>query len=427
MEYKFLVYVFVTLLFLAVVFSNFSFAEENRHDCRIRMGTNMSLSRVERVLAMKQCDIVEKSDTSAEEKLLKELGPKLKSAYERAKSILATCEQKYPIYLMVPEKVFYNVVKLPVTATCIKVYNSPYWNYTGSDRLFKIAIYIRNSTLQQLEETKELRIDTLNEARIRQGQIMFLEDLFTKLENKINELERTIEEKNAQIEKNELIIQEQQKTIDDLSKKIKNMVLTSAEIDNVSEKKSIEECLEIVKDKPITFMEKYIELQQCARINLHKPIVIDETKLTDFSKKILEICTQNHQLYLQLSVQDFYNTLSNSASRVCTRLYNDPIWQYEGSDRQQVLMDFIKNKLKELMNDTNNQRESSVYGAYLRSGFLQVMPEVYKIIKQKITTLEEQIAEKNEQIEKQEDTIQKQLKEIEVLSNQVKKTIFKLV
>jgi len=251
---------------------------------------------------------------------------------------------------------------------------------------------------------------------------MFLEDVFIKIENKIKNLELEIEEKNDQIAKNESIIQEQQKTIDELSKKIKNTVLISTEIEKFA-KKTVEECLEMIKGKPLTFKEKYNELQECTQFDRHKQIIIDERMITQYSKKILDFCNEQHDTFSSLSIYDYYDSIKHPFTRACPHLYNDPIWEYEGLDRRQVLLDFITTKLKELIEEKGGERLKSVYDAHIRQGYLQVLPDVYKIVKQKIATLEAQIVEQNDQIAKQEATIQKQLKEIEMLAKKIKNTV----
>jgi hypothetical protein len=170
-------------------------------------------------------------------------------------------------------------------------------------------------------------------------------------------------------------------------------------------------------------MEKYFELQECTRFDRHKKIVIDDRKIGEYSTKILDFCTQQHPLFLSLGIYDYYNTAQHPASRACPLLYNDPIWEYEGSDRRQVLLDFIKIKLKELIEDKDGKRLKSVYDAHIRQGYLQVLPDIYNKVKQKIASFEAQIAEQNEQIAKQEATIQKQLKEIVMLAEKIKNTV----
>ena len=411
----------ITLVVFAAIFQN-SFAEESRHECRIRVSTDPSLSPIKKYSAMKQCYLNDESYTVEKKMNLEEYGAKLLDDYEKANKILTFCDQKYPIYLRTPEIQFHTLLQFPWSTTCVKAYNSPYWNYTGTDRLVKIVNHIRNQTQQSLEETKEQRLLSVEEARIRQGQYMFLEDVFTKIENKIKNLEQQIEEKNEQIAKNESIIQEQQKTIDDLSKKIKNTVLISTEIEKLA-KKTLEECLEMIKGKPLTFKEKYLELQECTKIDRHKQIVIDDEMIKQYSVKILDFCNEVHELFSNLSIYDYYDTVEHPFTRACPYLYNDPIWEYEGLDRRQVLLDFIKIKLKELIEEKKGERLKSVYDAHVRQGFLQVLPDVYKIVKQKIATLEAQIAEQNEQIEKQETTIQKQLKDIQMLTEKIKNTV----
>ncbi len=396
-----------------------SLTDETTKECRIRVSTDQSLSPIKRYSAMKQCDLFGDNDTPKKINLEK-YGPKLKKAYEKAHDILAYCDQNYPIFLRTDEIQFYTLVKLPLI--CIKAYNSPYWNLTGIDRTVKIADYVRNQTLQELENTKDQRLLSVEEARIRQGQIMFLEDVFIQIENKIKNLILQIEEKNEQITKNESIIQEQQKTIDDLSKKIKTTILTSTEIEKLA-KKTLEECLEIVATKPLTFMEKYFELQECTSVNRHKQIVIDDEIITKYSEKILDFCVENYDVFSSLSIYDYHDAIKHPFTRACPYLYENPIWEVEGVDRRQVLLDFIFTKLKELIEEKGGERLKSVYEAHIRQGFLQVLPDVYNNVKRKITSLELQIVEQNEQIEKQKATIQKQLKEIVILTEKIKNTV----
>ncbi len=414
----------LSVIILVVFAATFqiSFAEENRHECRIRVSTDPSLSPIKKYSAMKQCYLNDESYTVEKKMNLEEYGAKLLDAYEKANKILTFCDQKYPIYLRTPEIQFHALLQFPWSATCVKAYNSPYWNYTGSDRLVKIVNYVRNQTQQSLEETKEQRLLSVEEARIRQGQVMFLEDVFIKIENKIKNLELQIDEKNDQISKNESVIAEQQKTIDELSKKIKNTVLISTELEDIA-KKTLDECLEIVKDKPLTFMEKYLELQECTHVDNHKLIVIDDKMLKDYSKRILDFCVENYDVFSSLSIYDYHDAIKHPFTRACPYLYEDPIWEYDGADRRQVLLDFIKTKLKEFIDEKGGGvRLKSVYEAHIRQGFLQVLPDVYNNVKRKITSLELQIVEQNEQIEKQKATILKQIKEIEMLTEKIKNT-----
>jgi len=411
----------ISLVVFAATFQN-SFAEENLQECRIRVLTDQSMNPIKRFSAIKQCNLFEASYTIKKKLNLDDLDTEQKKQLGKANKILTFCDQKYPIYLRTPEIQFHTVSQFPWSHICVKAYNSPYWNYTGLDRNLKIVIHIHNKTLQELAETKDQRLLAVEEARIRQGQIMFLEDVFIQIENKIKNLILQIEEKNEQIAKNDSIIQEQQKTIDELSKKIKTTILTSTEIEKLA-KKTLEECLETVGTKPLTFMEKYFELQECTSVNRHKQIVIDDNVIAEYSEKILDFCVQNHDVFSSLSIYDYHDAIKHPFTRACPYLYEDPIWEYEGADRRQVLIDYIKTKLKELIEEKGGARLKSVYEAHIRQGFLQVLPDVYNNVKRKITSLELQIAEQNDQIAIQEATIQKQLKEIVMLTEKIKNTV----
>jgi len=172
----------------------------------------------------------------------------------------------------------------------------------------------------------------------------------------------------------------------------------------------------------VHFVQRSV-IQECTQFNRHKQIVIDEQMITQYSKKILDFCTENHDIFSSTSIYDFYDILKHPFTRACPHLYNDPIWEYDELDRRQVLLDFIKTKLKELIEEKGGERLKSVYDAHIRQGYLQVLPDVYNHVKRKITSLELQISEQNEQIAIQEATIQKQLKEIGMLAEKMKNTV----
>ena len=57
------------------------------------------------------------------------------------------------------------------------------------------------------------------------------------------------------------------------------------------------------------------------------------------TKNGIEWCEENYQLY-QFMKQDFFEHHQHSIeSRVCGNLYNDPLWQYSGPDRYEILVE----------------------------------------------------------------------------------------
>lgn len=58
-----------------------------------------------------------------------------------------------------------------------------------------------------------------------------------------------------------------------------------------------------------------------------------------FTANGIEWCQENHQLYEIIGEKFFEHHSHSIESRVCTSLYEDPLWGYDGPDRTQKLME----------------------------------------------------------------------------------------
>jgi len=56
--------------------------------------------------------------------------------------------------------------------------------------------------------------------------------------------------------------------------------------------------------------------------------------LKDYSKRILDFCVENYDVFSSLSIYDYHDAIKHPFTRACPYLYEDPIWEYEGADRK---------------------------------------------------------------------------------------------
>jgi len=177
----------------------FSFAEGNTEQCK-KVYEAEGLSLLERFAVYKIClDLIDE-DTIVFPKKVSQL-------YKVINDYLENCDDVYPIFLQVHISEFHAMVK---TATgCVKLYKSQSYHETGPDRVAKIYFDLQSILKKHLEETKEQREKSLRDARIDQGQIMYVKDLFEEQEDKIYFLEKQIIEKNKKISENDIIIKDQ--------------------------------------------------------------------------------------------------------------------------------------------------------------------------------------------------------------------------
>ena len=344
-----------------------------------------------------------------------------------AEKILEFCENYHPMYIFFNDEILFQaVVKRPMTRTCVLLYDNPLWNYTGPDRAAVLLGHLHDQTLQQLEETKDEREKSKADARLRQGQIMFIVDLFQKQNEKLEFLEKQLEEKAELITKNELLIQEQQEMIENLNQRIKNIALSSDDFQSLFDNKKLLECLKNADIKLLPINEKIKVLQECTKIDNHKLIVIDDDLITRVTETILDFCEDSYPIYLEFGGHIYYKSAQHAFAEECIWIYQQPLWSYQGPDRIEVLIEAGKPNVEQYLNEKIAERQKSVYNAHLDSGRFMVMTDLYYYVERKISYLEYQISEKNELISQQQQIIQEQMKSInefyEELSNSSRHT-----
>jgi len=445
---SFIIFVLIPLVLSIGLIPTLSFAEQDHLKCRIQVSSDQSLDPIEKYSALKKCYGIDEEnhvacmrnvpqDTSlsfAQQKLaLQECANKKPKPYiyekdqyfHVAEQIIDFCDYFYPTHLITEEIEFFTVVKHPYARPCLLLYADPIWNYTGTDRATALVNHLHDKTLEHLEKTKEERMQNVEDSRISQSRIMFIEDIFKDQKKKIEFLENQLVEKDELIAKNDVVIQEQLNVIEKFKKK--NIVLTSTEVIDAENKMKLQECLENEILETLTFIEKYKTIQECTKTFYHIPVVIDNSTITTISKKIIEGCTNAYPVFLILSERDFVNAIQHPGVRVCPLLYKAPVWSYEGADRSQVMLDVVESKVQEYLNEHKDFRETSVYNAFIGTGRYMIVPQIFEIGEEKIEVLEKQIEEKDKIIAKQNAIILEQAITIKELYNKITNTDFKKI
>jgi len=438
----------VSVIILAVFATTFqpSFSEENRNECRIRVSSDQSLDKIEKFIALDNCFGGEKEnhldcmrnipqDTSltfVEKKIARqECASKRQSVTvntdeisKMSKMIIKFCEERLPIYKIVSEMQFYAVAQHPFSRPCVLLYSEPIWNYTGADRPKVLLDFVHEQIHQHLEDTEDERQNSVRDARIKQSRVMMLEDLFIQVIERISYLEKQVLENNEQITSNESIIQEQQKVIDELDKKIKNIVLTSSHSEiKDSTIEEITECIRIAQSKPLSLVDKIKDVQQCAKIDRRDPIEISDQIISRISQKAIKFCNDGYPFFLELSYQDYLDTIKHPVTRECAVLYQHPIWTYEGADREEKIFEIVKEHVKQELEESSDVRKKSVIDALIGNGRIPALVDFFNFFDQRIESLENQVDEQEELIAKQEAILQKHLKDIQILTEKIKNTV----
>jgi len=404
MKYNLIVCALIPMIFVGMI--PFSFAEENTEQCK-KVYRAEGLSLLERFAVYRIClDLIDENTIIFPKKVSR--------TYKVVKDFLEYCDDVYPIFLQVNLNEFHALAKRGATG-CAVLYKTQYYHESGPDRISKIYFEVQSILKNYLEETKEQRQKALRESRIHQGKIMNVHDIFDEQQDKIYFLEKQIIEKNKKISENDIIIKDQLNVINSLNGKIKNTALTLDDYTSNIPASVLEECFREIDAKDISTIDKINELQQCSLVDYHIPITVSFETINAISNRAVEFCIDNYDLYLAVGNREFSNTAAFPMATRCLLLYEDPIWNYEGPDRFQVLVDFAKPKVAKLLHDTITSRQQSVYEANIKKGHVNAMVYVFILQEEKITLLEKQLAETNEQITKQEALMLEQLKTIQEL------------
>ncbi len=178
-------YVIIPLILVGIIF-NFSFAEENTQECRIRVSLDQSLTHIEKISEIKECSMMVKRET---------VTASTGNIAHTSEKIIKFCERTLPIFRILNEPGYIIASNHPFSRPCLLLFNEPIWNYTGPDRPKVLLDFLHDKVEKDLEDTKEEREKSQIEARLRQGQIMYIVELFEKQDEKIEFLENNLKKK----------------------------------------------------------------------------------------------------------------------------------------------------------------------------------------------------------------------------------------
>jgi len=408
---KIVVLIAICLILLIGITSN-SFAEETRSECMSRV-SGESLNFVEKRFARDYCAELWKTEPVL-------VNPD--KIFGVSAKIIQFCEERYPVYLVASELEYYVTTKHPFSRLCLFLYKEPIWDYTEYDRPKVLLDFVHDKIIQHMEETKDERQNSVRDARIKQGQTIHLQDLFVQMIERTSYLEKRIQENEEQIAKNESVIAEQSNVIDELNRKT-DIILTSSHIDSDTVEK-ITECIKIAGTKPLSFIDKIKDVQECAQVNRHIPIEFNDLIITKISQRAIVFCNDGYHLFLELSYSDYLDTVKHPITRQCAWLYLQDIWAYDGSDREERMLDFVKERVKLKLDESSDVRSKSVNDAFIRQGTLPALQDFFNYHDKRIESLEDQLDEQEELIAEQKAIIVEQITEIHRLFEEMKHTIF---
>ena len=198
------------------------------------------------------------------------------------------------------------------------------------------------------------------------------------------------------------------------------------------EGEQLEACKKAVhEDDSLTFAEKNIARGNCNTeyINSHNISTINYQN--NYEMKVLiqniQSCLQWHPLYQYLPFDDFKIGKRAELVNECIMLYEDPVWNYEGEDRIDKLVQRLT-ELKKDQSEINSKPEISPIQLSIPNNPLvekedklftgaETAEEKIDLLQERVTFLEEQLAKKDE-------VIKEQIKVIMDLANRVKVTLF---
>jgi len=383
-------YAIIPLILVGIIF-NFSYAEENTRECRIRVSLDQSLTPLERITAIKECSLTVQGQT---------VTVTTGEIAHTSEKIIKFCERTLPIFRILNEPGYIIAAAHPFSRPCLLLYNEPIWDYSGPDRHKVLLDFLHDKVEKDLEDTKEEREKSQIEARLRQGQIMYIVELFEKQDEKIEFLEKQLEEKMELISNNELLNQKQQETIEKLKHKINNVDFSSTDYASTFVNKELLECLKNSDIESLAHNEKIKTLQECSKFDNHKLMVINDNVITKITVAVLDFCQESYPTYLEFGEHIYYKSQQHPYVEECVWIYQQPLWSYQGPDRTQVLIEAGKPHVEQYLNEKIMDRQKSVYDANMSKGRYMVVNHFYNLGEQQISDLESIISEIDELIGK---------------------------
>ncbi|WP_371504844.1 hypothetical protein [Nitrosopumilus adriaticus] len=330
------------------------YTEELHNECTRTLKEKTHLNPITRLNDLKECSKLQKHDSSSTAQKLTKF----------SRTTIEFCDEKYEIYLLVGAKKMWNQAG-GKTVNCLKLYEAPMWNSTASDRKIQLQSFLLEQEKQSVDEAEDLRQKGIEEAQLRKPVLLHLKPLFEEQKEEIQLMEQQLQEKN--------------------------MILDYSKQSFFNEK--YEDCSRIIYDKTMLTGEKVYALDKCLNAE-SSTITFEDEVILEHSKNLVRLCEQSYEIFLNLSIENYYASMNNPLANECVELYKNPIWEYNESNRIQVIEEFVYDKtLKD--NYDYLDRINSVTDANLSSGMLLTLSDLYQYQKQKIEILEDFLMQDN--------------------------------
>jgi len=195
----------IAAAFVIGIFSTNAYSE-TVEECEERIRADASLSYAETIVALKECDDVER-----------EYSPEQADVQDTDRNIIRYCDNNYELYQTLGETEFLKMSTHPFARTCSIIYPDSIWNYDGEDRVEVLINWLNAKIEEELVEDAELRAEIVQEAKVRADTSVQDEDRITDMQERIKFLEDQIGKKDA-------LLMEQLKVISDLASMIKQTI-----------------------------------------------------------------------------------------------------------------------------------------------------------------------------------------------------------
>jgi hypothetical protein len=168
----------------------------------------------------------------------------------------------------------------------------------------------------------------------------------------------------------------------------------------------------IPRDTSLTFVEKNLAIQECQK-NKPKPYINETDQYLQAAEQIIGFCDYFYPTHLITEDLVFFTVVKHPYARPCLLLYDDPIWNYTGTDRTSTLLNHLRDKTLEHLEKTKEERMQGVEDARISQSRIMHIEDLFIKQENEIKFLENQLIEKDELIAKNDIVIQEQLNVIE--------------
>ena len=138
---------------------------------------------------------------------------------------------------------------------------------------------------------------------------------------------------------------------------------------------------------------RLLDLEKCNKIQTTNSLSASE-KITKFSKSLIRLCGEKYEIYHLVGAKGMVNQAGIYADE-CLILYSTPIWNSTALDRDVQLHNFLRDKIKQNLEETKDKRQNDVEDVRLSSPIISDLKDLFNEQKEKIEYLENQLYKKN--------------------------------